>query len=119
MQPKPAITLRRTGPTTAAVDYTGYKLPKIDSVQDQSPEDLNSASDGTQVGEIRPTIPSGWLKGQLLNVRNNGIDYVVTLFPEEFDPRYPERALKFSNPAKCQDFVSNWYQRENCDPRAF
>lgn len=62
--------------------------------------------------------PSFWIKGQLLNVRNAGADYVITILGEEFDPRYPERALRFSNPAQCQDFISHWYQRENSDPRA-
>ncbi len=63
-------------------------------------------------------VPPTWTKGQLLNVRNAGEHYVITLLGEEFDPRHPERALKFSNPALCQNFVSAWYSRENHDPRA-
>jgi len=63
-------------------------------------------------------VPPSWTKGQLLNVRNAGEHYVITLLGEEFDPRYPERALKFTNSALCQNFVSNWYARENHDPRA-
>ena len=64
-------------------------------------------------------IPSDWSHGALLNVRNGGEYYVVTLFPEEYDWQHPERALKFPNPARCQDFVSKWYARQNFDPRAF
>lgn len=63
-------------------------------------------------------VPPSWTKGQLLNVRNAGEYYVITLLGEEFDPRYPTRALKFTNPALCQNWVSNWYARENHDPRA-
>jgi len=63
-------------------------------------------------------VPLFWTKGQLLNVRNGGEHYVVTLLGEEFDPRYPERALKFANSTQCQDFVSRWYQRETYDGRA-
>ncbi len=63
-------------------------------------------------------IPHHWHKGQLLNVRNTGADYTITLHPEEYDHRAPERALHFTNPAECQDFISKWYQREHFDPRA-
>jgi len=63
-------------------------------------------------------VPPSWTKGQLLNVRNAGEHYVITLLGEEFDPRHPERAVKFSNPALCQDWISRWYQREHFDPRA-
>ena len=62
--------------------------------------------------------PDDWTKGALLNVRNAGECYNVTLYPEESDPRYPERTLKFTNPAKCQDFVSKWYARESHNPLA-
>lgn len=62
--------------------------------------------------------PQDWTKGALLNVRNGGETYVITLFPEEYDPRHPERSIQFHNSALCQDFVSKWYQRENSDPRA-
>jgi hypothetical protein len=63
-------------------------------------------------------IPADWGYGALLNVRNAGETYNVTLYPEEFDPRKPERTLKFTNSADCQNFVSNWYSRQAADPRA-
>lgn len=63
-------------------------------------------------------LPRGWAKGALLNVRNNGAEYRITLYPEEFDPQQPERCLHFTNPAECQNFVSQWYSRESHDPRA-
>lgn len=95
-----------------------------------------TASDGTQASEIRPDniiglaeperelihfveVPEGWIKGQLLNVRNSGGEYVVTVLGEEFDPRYQMRALKFGNSFDCQTFISKWYSREHHDPRAF
>jgi hypothetical protein len=65
-----------------------------------------------------PTPPEGWSKGSLLNVRIYNGMYVITIYPEEYDTRHPERSLKFSNPAECQDFVSKWYARESADPRA-
>ena len=68
--------------------------------------------------EAAVRVPLFWTKGQLLNVRNGGEHYVVTVLGEEFDPRYPERAMKFANSAQCQDFVSRWYQRETYDGRA-
>ena len=52
---------------------------------------------------------AGWIKGQLLNVRNAGTHYNVTLEGEEYDSRYPERCLQFQNSAECQNFVSEWY----------
>ena len=55
-------------------------------------------------------IPADWNLGALLNVRNHG-EYVVTLFPEEYDYRKPERALRFSNSFEAQAFVSAWYSR--------
>lgn len=108
--------------------------------------DHDTASAGTQASEIQPLsseieterawfaldpsvdslehrppvipIPDFWSKGALLNVRNRGTDYCITLYPEEFDPRHPERAMTFPNSWTCQDFVSSWYARENPDPRA-
>ena len=64
-------------------------------------------------------IPSHWQHGALLNVRNGGEYYIVTLYPEEYDHRSPERALMFTNVGRCQDFVSKWYARQNHDPRAY
>lgn len=62
--------------------------------------------------------PEDWRKGALLNVRGGGAEYIVTLHPEEYDPRHEERCLKFTNLGECQDFVSRWYARESYDPRA-
>lgn len=62
--------------------------------------------------------PSGWHKGALLNVRNHGAEYVITLWPEEYDVEHEERCIKFTNLGLCQDFVSRWYARESHDPRA-
>lgn len=62
--------------------------------------------------------PADWQKGVLLNVRNYGAEYIVTLYPEEWDTERPERAMHFTNLGLCQDFVSAWYQRESHDPRA-
>jgi hypothetical protein len=59
-----------------------------------------------------PIIPQDWNKGALLNVRNGGDTYRITLFPEEYDPRHPERTLHFHNSAEAQNFVSAWYARE-------
>jgi hypothetical protein len=64
------------------------------------------------------TLPRGWAKGAHLNVRNNGAEYRITLFPEEYDPLHPERCMRFTNSAECQNFVSAWYARESHDPRA-
>lgn len=65
-----------------------------------------------------PEYPASWSKGQLLNVRNVGSHYNVTLLGEEFDPRHPERCKQFPSSWECQDFVSWWYARESHDPRA-
>jgi hypothetical protein len=68
-----------------------------------------------------PVAPISWTKGQLLNVRNRGEFYVITLLGEEDDPPLkpaPNGALRFTNTALCQDFVSKWYATEHHDPRA-
>jgi len=62
-------------------------------------------------GPAALAIPEDWNLGALLNVRNNGAEYLVSLYPEEYDPRRPERTLRFSNSADCQNFVSAWYAR--------
>jgi hypothetical protein len=70
---------------------------------------------------IGPIVPASWTKGQLLNVRNRGEYYVITLLGEEDDPPLkpaPNGALRFTNTALCQDFVSKWYATEHHDPRA-
>jgi hypothetical protein len=77
----------------------------------------------TQPSPSPPEIPAqtpleraqaaGWAKGQLLNVRNAGTHYNVTLLGEEYDPRAPERCLQFTNPADCQAFIGAWYARES------
>lgn len=55
---------------------------------------------------------AGWCKGQLLNVRNAGSHYNVTLLGEEYNPQQPERCLQFTNSGDCQNFVSRWYAPE-------
>lgn len=75
-----------------------------------------------RIAEATPptiNVPSDWNHGALLNVRNSGDAYVVTLYPEEADWRHPERALRFTNPGEAQNFVSTWYARESHDPRAW
>jgi hypothetical protein len=67
---------------------------------------------------IGTEIPTGWVKGQLLNVRTAGPGYRVTILGEEWDFRHPERCLEFSSTFDCQQFISNWYSRQSHDPRA-
>jgi hypothetical protein len=70
---------------------------------------------------LQSVAPALWTKGQLLNVRNRGEFYVVTLLGEEDEPPLkpaPNGALRFTNTALCQDFVSKWYATEHHDPRA-
>lgn len=62
--------------------------------------------------------PADWRKGALLNVRNHGAEYIVTLHPAEYDPRHDDQCMKFTNVGECQNFVSAWYARESHDPRA-
>lgn len=62
--------------------------------------------------------PADWRKGALLNVRNYGDAYVITLYPEEFDIEHTDRAMRFTNLGECQGFVSRWYAAEHHDPRA-
>ena len=65
-----------------------------------------------------PIVPEGWRKGALLNVRNYGAEYIITLWPEEYSPEHPERSIQIRNPGICQDFISKWYAAEHHDPRA-
>ena len=81
--------------------------------------EMSIAADPEQWSEIGK-VPPSWTKGQLLNVRNRG-EYVVTLLGEEDEPPLrpaPSGALRFTNSALCQAFVSAWYARESHDPRA-
>jgi hypothetical protein len=80
------------------LDIPQHIAPPEAPSQDQTPEGKAKAA--------------GWSKGQLLNVRNAGSHYNVTLLGEEYDPRRPERCLQFTQPNDCQDFVSKWYARE-------
>lgn len=80
------------------LEVRGDIAPPEAPAQDRSPEERAKAA--------------GWAKGQLLNVRNAGSHYNVTLLGEEYDPRHPERCLQFTQPNDCQDFVSRWYARE-------
>lgn len=78
------------------------------------PTDLKTAlAEVVEEIEVRPAlaIPEDWNIGALLNVRNNGAEYLVSLYPEEYDYRKPERTLRFANSADCQNFVSAWYAR--------
>lgn len=92
---------------------------------DQRPQDASTREEeALPLPEVNPhpadaLPPSYWQKGALLNVRNYGSEYIVTLWPEEFDQRHPENSLHFTNPARCQDFVSKWYGRQSHDPRAY
>ncbi|WP_244191308.1 hypothetical protein [Ralstonia insidiosa] len=70
------------------------------------------------VGEVPQLVPADWRKGALLNVRNYGDRYVITLWPEEYSQEKPERAIEFTNLGECQNFVSDWYARHSHDPRA-
>jgi hypothetical protein len=80
------------------LDVRGDIAPPEAPPADQTPEEKAKAA--------------GWMKGQLLNVRNAGSHYNVTLLGEEFDPRSPERCLQFTNINDAQNFVSTWYARE-------
>jgi hypothetical protein len=102
----------------------GRPRPKKANAQFMAPPENEAVESIIEPIEECSTPPSGekypsdWVKGMLLNVRNYGDAYVVTLHGEEYSIDRPERALRFTNPALCQDFVSNWYAREHCDPRA-
>jgi hypothetical protein len=86
-------------------------------------EELTQIADDTGMESEMPVseeveTPPDWRKGALLNVRNYGAEYVITLHGEELDERHPERAIRFTNPARCQDWVSAWYAQQYVDPRA-
>ena len=83
--------------------------PRISRVEQRSDSDQDETDEGVTASDPQP--PSDWIVGQLLNVRNTGSEYVMTLLDEEFDYRHPERALRFPNSSACQQFVSAWYAR--------
>lgn len=97
------IAARRLADIRVPLSVAEKELP--DEIAEESVEDAQK-------------VPSDWRKGALLNVRNYGAEYIVTLYPEEWDHAHPARALHFPNSARCQDFVSAWYARESHDPRA-
>lgn len=94
------------------------KVGTLAAVVDATPADVVAAEYAPELVDAAPALPRGWAKGAHLNVRNNGAEYRITLFPEEFDPLQPERCIRFTNTAECQNFVSAWYSRESHDPRA-
>ena len=83
--------------------------PRIRRAEQRSDSNQDETDEGVTASDPQP--PSDWIVGQLLNVRNTGLEYVVTLLDEELDYRHPERALRFPNSAECQQFVSAWYAR--------
>lgn len=102
----------------------GRPRPKKANAQFIAPLEKESVETVVESIEECSTPPSGekypsdWRKGMLLNVRNYGDAYRITLHGEEYSPDREERALTFTNPAECQDFVSRWYSNEHHDPRA-
>jgi hypothetical protein len=85
---------------------------------EQEALDADASAEMFEVPRDPTQPPIEWRKGALLNVRNAGAEYIVTLYPHEYDPRHEDRCLKFTNLGECQDFVSRWYARESHDPRA-
>jgi hypothetical protein len=81
------------------LQVNGDSAPVEAPPQDQTPEEKAQAA--------------GWHKGMLLNVRNAGGHYNVTLLGEEYDPQRPERCLQFTNPNDVQDFTSKWYSPDS------
>ena len=67
---------------------------------------------------VAPEHPEHWIRGQLLNVRQNGTGYIVTTLEEVFDPHFPERAKFFDSSYEAQEFISKWYAQDSHDPRA-
>lgn len=110
---------RKAGQEAAQVRPTELLEPANGAV----PEEQGDSSPGGRA-EQHPghlsglEVPPHWKRGQLLNVRNAGSHYNVTLLGEEYDQRYSERCLQFMNPAETQNFVSWWYSRESSNPLA-
>jgi hypothetical protein len=98
----------------------GRPRPKKVSAASSEQEALDAAASAEmfEVPRDPNQPPADWRKGALLNVRNHGAEYIVTLYPEEYDPRYQERCVKFTNLGECQAFVSSWYARESHNPLA-
>ena len=96
-------------PLRARLIRPTLKLPeKKAPEQPQSPQEPKAQEPKAKDGE--PFVyPDFWARGQLLNVRNAGSHYNVTVLGEEFDTRYPERCLQFPNSWECQAFISFWY----------
>jgi hypothetical protein len=98
----------------------GRKRPKKVGASDIECEAMEAVeyAEMVEVPRAPNQPPTDWQKGALLNVRNYGDAYVITLYPEEWSTERPERALRFTNPGECQDFVSDWYARESHHPLA-
>lgn len=111
---KNRINVVQSGETSAR-GAQGPSTPQTAEFDSPSPLQLLDE----ELAPAEPEPPSFWGRGALLNVRCTGGDYIVTLYPEEYDARSPERAMRFANPALCQNFVSAWYSRESHDPRAW
>lgn len=90
--------------STRVLEVPGDRAPPGPPDEERSPEERAQAA--------------GWVKGQLLNVRNAGSHYNVTLQGEEYDPTNPHRCVRFVNISDVQDFVSRWYAPEP-GPRPF
>lgn len=98
---------------------------KVNSVQDERvPEQIVESFAQSENEEFQPAagaeqeIPSGWVKGNLLNVRNFGDCYRITLHGEEYAPEREERSMRFTNLGECQDFISAWYATVGYNPLA-
>lgn len=93
--------------------------PRPKKVGSAAPVELPDDAEQEPIEPRDPSAPpDSWRKGALLNVRNRGDAYVITVYPDEFDPEHPERSMRFTNLGECQDFVSRWYAAEHHDPRA-
>lgn len=115
---RPALKLKRPQRPDNAAD-----CPKCDgwiqyriNTDDHGCVKCDYVANGEQAASDEPKPlyphPKEWIKGQLLNVRRSGDNFMLTVLGEEFDPRHLERALVFDNAYDCQQFVSWWYQRE-------
>jgi len=85
----------------------------------EPPQEVSGQEDAAPpIQPLAHTFPIHWARGQLLNVRNTGSEYVLTLLNEEYDKRHPDRAIFFPNAFECNAFLGWWYSREHADPRA-